>query len=65
MNVTEQVSIYNQGVAEGKRQAAQKHWVSLTDERITEIWEIHPYFNDFARTIEAKLKALNYPISDN
>ena len=45
--------------------AANKPWISLTDERITEIWEIHPYFNDFARTIEAKLKALNYPISDN
>jgi hypothetical protein len=40
---------------------ANKPWVGLTDDLITEIWEMHPYFNDFARTVETKLKALNYP----
>lgn len=31
----------------------------LTDEEITKIWETRPYFNDFARAIEAKLRELN------
>ena len=31
----------------------------LTDEQITKIWEKRPYFNDFARAIEAKLKEKN------
>ena len=64
-------SVNLQGLPDGEYQvyttapAAQKPWVGLTDDLITEIWETHPYFNDFARNIEAKLKALNYPISDN
>jgi hypothetical protein len=60
-------SVNLQGLPDGEYQVytttptANKPWVGLTDDLITEIWETHPYFNDFARTIEAKLKALNYP----
>jgi hypothetical protein len=42
--------------------AAQRQWVGLTDEEITDIWaETTPYYHedDFARAIEAKLKKLN------
>jgi hypothetical protein len=41
---------------------AQRTWVSLTDEEITDIWaEASPYYHedDFARAIEAKLKEKN------
>ena len=43
-------------------QPAQRTWVGLTDEEITDIWaESSPYYHedDFARAIEAKLKELN------
>jgi hypothetical protein len=42
--------------------AAQRTWVDLTDEEITDIWyETAPYYHqdDFARAIEAKLKEKN------
>ena len=42
--------------------AAQRTWVGLTDEEITDIWaESSPYYHedDFARAIEAKLKERN------
>jgi hypothetical protein len=42
--------------------AAQRTWVGLTDEEITDIWaEASPYYHedDFARAIEAKLKEKN------
>jgi hypothetical protein len=42
--------------------AAQRQWVGLTDEEITDIWaESSPYYHedDFARAIEAKLKEKN------
>jgi hypothetical protein len=42
--------------------AAQRQWVGLTDEEITDIWaEASPYYHedDFARAIEAKLKEKN------
>jgi hypothetical protein len=41
---------------------AQRTWVGLTDEEITDIWaEASPYYHedDFARAIEAKLKQRN------
>ena len=41
---------------------AQRTWVGLTDEEITDIWaEASPYYHedDFARAIEAKLKEKN------
>ena len=41
---------------------AQRTWVGLTDEEITDIWaESSPYYHedDFARAIEAKLKERN------
>jgi len=41
---------------------AQRTWVGLTDEEITDIWaESSPYYHedDFARAIEAKLKEKN------
>ncbi len=41
---------------------AQRTWVELTDDEITDIWyESKPYYNedDFARAIEAKLKEKN------
>ena len=43
-------------------QPPQRTWVGLTDEEITDIWaESSPYYHedDFARAIEAKLKAKN------
>jgi hypothetical protein len=43
----------------GKAWPVQAEWVGLTDDLITEIWEMRPYFNDFARIIEAKLKEKN------
>jgi len=50
---------YRQALAE---QPAQRTWVGLTDEEITDIWaEASPYYHedDFARAIEAKLKEKN------
>ena len=44
------------------KQPAQRHWVGLTDEEITDIWAgSSPYYHedDFARAIEAKLKEKN------
>jgi hypothetical protein len=41
---------------------AQRTWVGLTDEEITDMWaESSPYYHedDFARAIEAKLKEKN------
>ena len=41
---------------------AQRTWVGLTDEEITDIWaEASPYYHedDFARAIEAKLRERN------
>ena len=41
---------------------AQRTWVGLTDEEITDIWaEASPYYHedDFARAIEAKLRSKN------
>ena len=41
---------------------AQRTWVGLTDEEVTDIWaESSPYYHedDFARAIEAKLKEKN------
>ena len=43
-------------------QPAQRTWVGLTDEEITDIWaEASPYYHedDFARAIEAKLRSKN------
>ena len=41
---------------------AQRTWVGLTDEEITDMWaESSPYYHedDFARAIEAKLRSKN------
>ena len=43
-------------------QPAQRTWVGLTDEEITDMWaESSPYYHedDFAKAIEAKLKEKN------
>jgi len=55
---TEQYSIgYEEGFQNGWNAAvdslpAQRK--PLTDDEITSLWEKRPYFNDFARAIEAK-----------
>ncbi len=52
---------FDAGVMSGKEQA-QRTWVGLTDEEITDMWaESSPYYHedDFARAIEAKLKEKN------
>jgi D-serine dehydratase len=59
MNVIEQARIYNQGVEEGKRQAAQKPWVGLTDNEIALINADYPNPQGFARAIKAKLREKN------
>jgi phage protein U len=59
MNVIEQARIYNQGVEEGKRQAAQKPWVGLDEDEIALINADYPNPQGFARAIEAKLREKN------
>jgi hypothetical protein len=52
---------YEAGYQDGWN-AAQKPFVGLTDDEITDIWaETTPYYHedDFARAIEAKLKEKN------
>ena len=51
-----------EAVALYERPPAQRTWVGLTDEEITDIWaESSPYYHedDFARAIEAKLRSKN------
>jgi D-serine dehydratase len=61
MNVIELARIYNQGVEEGKRQAAQKPWVGLTEEERQEIWKgCDPQHAGYVTAlVEAKLKEKN------
>jgi D-serine dehydratase len=63
MNVIEQARIYNQGVEEGKRQAAQKPWVDLSDEEIDALAELYGLdymsYAPFVRALNAKLREKN------
>ena len=53
--------VYQRGFADGK--AAQRPWVGLTPEEVLDLFDINNVYGskwiEFARTVEAKLKAKN------